>query len=244
MVKRLLGRKLGMTQVYLEKGECLPVTVIEAGPCKVIQVKTGDRDGYSALQLAFGSRRARRRSRAELGHLVPKAPDAKPEQRKKALTRQIKDMKESPEVLREVPWDGKEEVKVGDEINVSIFEGWKKIDVIGTSKGRGFAGAVARWGFHGSPAPHQERAPGSIIGGQEGGKAGHVVKGKKMAGHWGVERNTSRNLEVVQIDQKRNLLLVKGAVPGPTGGILMLKESHWVPPKKSIVVSKRQKRKK
>ena len=246
MVAHLLGRKVGMTQVYNEKGRCFPVTVIEAGPCTVTQVKTRENDGYNALQISFGTRKSKNVSRAELGHLVPKR-DGKPEDRKKQLDKGIRDLKTAPETLREVPWDGKEEVKRGDEIKVSIFENWKKIDVEGFSKGRGFMGVIRHWGFHRQPATHgcsdRERAPGSLIGGQEGGKAGHVVKGKKMPGVWGNEKITSRNLDVVKINADKNLILVHGAVPGPNGGIVFLKESHWVAPKPSTVVSKKKGRK-
>ncbi len=242
MVTRLIGRKLGMSQTYDEKGRCFSVTVIQAGPCTVTQLKTKARDGYSALQIAFGKRRPKNVSRAVMGHLTPKA-EAKPEERRKSLDRAIKEAKEAPEVLREIPWDEKEALKVGDTISVDIFEKMKKVDVIGTSKGRGFMGVVRRWGFHGLPATHgqsdRERAPGSL--GRQHSISQGVYPGKRMAGHWGVEQVTSRNLEVVRINKEKNLLAVYGAVPGPTGGIVLVKESHWVPPKPPTVVSKKQK---
>jgi large subunit ribosomal protein L3 len=241
MVTRLIGRKLGMTQIYSEKGQCFPVTVIEAGPCTVTQVKTKEKDGYAALQIAFGKRRSKNVSRAELGHLVPRG-DVKPEDRRKALDRQLKEMKTCPEIVREIPWDGKEALKVGDALTVAVFEGWKKVDVEGTSKGRGFMGVVRRWGFHGLPATHgqsdRERAPGSL--GRQHSISQGVPPGKKMAGHWGVEQVTSRNLDLVQINKDKNLLFVHGAVPGPTGGLVLVRESHWVAPKPSTVVSKKQ----
>ena len=242
MVTRLLGRKLGMTQIYNEKGQCFPVTVVEAGPCTVTQVKTADKDGYNAVQIAFGARRPKNVSKAELGHLVPRG-DVKPQDRPKALERQIKEIKRVPEVLREIPWDGKEAVKVGDKIDCSIFESWKKIDVVGTSKGRGFMGVVRRHGFHGLPATHgqsdRERAPGSL--GRQHSISQGVYPGKKMAGHWGVENVTMKNLDVVKVDKQKNLVFVQGAVPGPTGGLVLLKEAHWAPPKPSTVVSKKAK---
>ena len=242
MVTRLLGRKLGMTQVFTDKGQCFPVTVIEAGPCTVTQVKTTDKDGYAALQISFGSRRAKNVSKAQLGHLIP-VGDLKPEERKKALDRQLKEVKTAPQVLREIPWDGKEEVKVGAKIDCGIFESWKKIDVEGISKGRGFMGVVRRWGFHGLPATHgqsdRERAPGSL--GRQHSISQGVYPGKKMAGHWGHEQVTSRNLDVVKVQKDKNLVFVHGAVPGPTGGIVLLRESHWTAPKPSTVVSKKQK---
>jgi large subunit ribosomal protein L3 len=242
MVTRLLGRKLGMTQVYNDKGQAFPVTVLQAGPCKVTQVKTADRDGYSALQIAFGARRRKNVSKAELGHLVPKN-DVKPEDRPKALERQIKELKEVPEIIREIPWDGKETVKVGDVLDCGIFESFKKIDVVGTSKGRGFMGVVRRWGFHGLPATHgqsdRERAPGSL--GRQHSISQGVYPGKKMAGHWGVEQVTSKNLDVVKVVKDKNLVYVHGAVPGPQGGLVLLKEAHWTAPKPSTVVSKKAK---
>jgi large subunit ribosomal protein L3 len=240
MVTRLLGRKLGMTQVYTEKGQCYSCTVIEAGPCTVTQVKTQAKDGYNAVQIAFGSRRSKNVSRAEMGHLIPKG-DIKPQDRPKALDRQLKEVKKAPEVIREVPWDGKEDLKVGATVNVGIFENMKRVDVVGTSKGRGFMGVVRRWGFHGLPATHgqsdRERAPGSL--GRQHSISQGVYPGKRMAGHWGVEKVTSKNLCVVKILKDKNLILVEGSVPGPTGGIVLVKESNWTPPKPSTVVSKK-----
>ncbi len=240
MVTRLLGRKLGMTQVYNDKGQCFSCTVIEAGPCAVTQVKTKAKDGYDALQIAFGEKRAKNATRAEMGHLIPKG-DIKPEDRPKALDRQLKEVKKAPEVLREVPWDGKEEVKVGSKLDVGMFEKMIRVDVVGTSKGRGFMGGVRRWGFHGLPATHgmsdRERAPGSL--GRQHSISQGVYPGKRMAGHWGVERNTSKNLVVVKILKDKNVILVEGSVPGPTGGIVMVQESKWTPPKPSTVVSKK-----
>jgi len=242
MVSRLIGRKLGMTQVYSEKGQCFPVTVIEAGPCTVTQVKTLDKDGYTALQIGFGVRRRKNISRAEVGHLIPKG-ELKPEERKKAFDRQSKETKDVPEVLREIPWDGKESIKIGDRIDLSIFEGFKKVDVIGISKGRGFMGVVRRWGFHGLPATHgqsdRERAPGSL--GRQHSISQGVYPGKKMAGHWGVEQVTSKNLDVIKLQKDKNLILVQGAVAGPMGGIVIVRESNWTPPRPSTVVSKKQK---
>ena len=242
MVTRLLGRKMGMTQIYNDKGQCFPVTVIEAGPCTVTQVKTKEKDGYAAVQISFGTRRSKNISRAEMGHIIPKG-DLKPEERKKAFDRQLKETKNAPEILREIPWDGKEDLKVGDVLDCGVFESFKKIDVVGTSKGRGFMGVVRRWGFHGLPATHgqsdRERAPGSL--GRQHSISQGVYPGKKMAGHWGVEQVTSKNLGVVKVQKDKNLVYVHGAVPGPTGGIVLLKEAHWTAPKPSTVVSKKTK---
>jgi large subunit ribosomal protein L3 len=242
MVTRLLGRKLGMTQVYNEKGQCFPVTVLEAGPCAVTQVKTKAKDGYNAVQISFGTRRSKNVSRAEMGHIIPKG-DLKPEERKKAFDRQLKETKSSPQILREIPWDGKEDLKVGTKLDVGMFESFKKVDVVGTSKGRGFMGVVRRWGFHGLPATHgqsdRERAPGSL--GRQHSISQGVYPGKKMAGHWGVEQVTSRNLDVVKVHKEKHLIFVQGGVPGPTGGLVLIKESTWTAPKPSTVVSKKTK---
>ena len=240
MLTRLLGRKLGMSQIYNETGRCFPVTIIEAGPCTVTQVKTKDKDGYAAVQISFGTRRSKNISRAEMGHIIPKG-DLKPEERKKAFDRQLKETKSAPEILREIPWDGKEEIKVGAKLDVGIFESYKKVDVVGTSKGRGFMGVVRRWGFHGLPATHgqsdRERAPGSL--GRQHSISQGVYPGKKMAGHWGHEQVTVKNLDVIRVDKEKNLIFVQGGVPGPTGTYVLVKESHWVPPKPSTVVSKK-----
>jgi large subunit ribosomal protein L3 len=242
MVTRLLGRKLGMTQIYNDKGQCFPVTVIQAGPCTVRQVKTQGNDGYSALQISFGSRKIKNVSRAEVGHLVPRG-EAKADVRRKAVDRAFKEIKDAPEALREIPWDGKEDLKVGATLDVGIFESFKKVDVVGTSKGRGFMGVVRRWGFHGLNATHgmsdRERAPGSL--GRQHSISQGVYPGKKMAGHWGAEQVTSRNLDVVRVDKAKNLIYVHGAVAGPTGGIVLVTEAHWTAPKPSTVVSKKTK---
>ncbi len=242
MLKSLLGRKVGMTRIYDEKGRCWPVTVIEAGPCVVLQVKTKSVDGYDAVQVGFGERRRKNTPRAQQGHEVPRPEGQKPEERKKQLDQDLKHLRPAG-YIREIPWDGKDEVKVGQKINASIFEGWKKVDVEGTTKGRGFMGVVRRHGFHGLPATHgqsdRERAPGAL--GRQHSISQGVPPGKKMAGHWGDERATSRNLDVVKVAADRNLVFVHGAVPGPNGGYVVLKESHWTPPKVSLVVSKKTK---
>ena len=246
--KALVGRKLGMTQIYREDGSCIPVTVLEAGPCTVTQVKTEEKDGYAALQVSFGSRKKRPRNatRPLLGHLIPKKEDADAQARRKQLDQAIANLKEIPETIREIPAGSAPEAKVGDVINVEILESFKKIDITARSKGRGFNSAIARWGYGRQPASHgsgnRERSPGSLSGGVQGGKTGGVVMGKKMAGHWGNETVTSRNLDISHIDKENNLLCVNGSVPGPTGGIVMIKESHWVPPKSSTVLSKKKKK--
>ena len=242
MVTRLLGRKVGMTQIYTEKGQCVPVTVVEAGPCTVLQVKTKERDGYTALQICFGERKRHTVARAELGHLIPPVEKQTPEERKKQVAAESKKLR-PPELVAEIPWDGKEEVKVGDQITVSIFENWKKVDVVGKSKGRGFMGVVRRWGFHGLNATHgmsdRERAPGSL--GRQHSISQGVYPGKRMAGHWGQERVTQKNLDLVRVIKDKHLIFVNGAVPGANGDFVMIQESHWTAPKPSTVVSKKQK---
>ena len=202
MLTGILGRKLGMTQVFTENGKAEAVTLIEAGPCKVVQLKTETTDGYNAAQLGFGV--AKKLTRAVQGH--------------------CKDMG-SPRYLKEIRLDSAEGVSEGDTLDVSIFSAGDRVDISGISKGRGFAGVVKRHGFAGGPKTHGQsdrlRAPGSI---GSGTTPGRVLKGKKMAGHMGVEKITVRNLEVIKADTERNLLMVRGAVPGMTKGLVVVKK--------------------
>ena len=198
----LIGRKRGMTRVFTEQGESIPVTVIEVDPNRVTQVKTVENDGYNALQVTLGTKRTRLLTKPEAGHFSNAEVEA-------------------GEGLWELRLDGDEgtDLETGAELNVEQFETGQKVDVTGTSKGKGFAGAVKRHNFKMQDATHgnslSHRAPGSIGQCQTPGR---VFKGKKMAGHMGDERVTTQNLEVVQIDAERNLLLIKGAVPGANGG--------------------------
>ena len=198
----LIGRKRGMTRVFTEQGESIPVTVIEVSPNRVTQVKTVENDGYSALQVTLGTKRTRLVTKPEAGHFSNAEVEA-------------------GEGLWELRLDGDEgtDLETGAELNVEQFETGQKVDVTGTSKGKGFAGAVKRHNFSMQDATHgnslSHRAPGSIGQCQTPGR---VFKGKKMAGHMGDERVTTQNLEVVRIDAERNLLLIKGAVPGANGG--------------------------
>lgn len=212
MVEGLIGKKIGMTQSFDEEGNVIPVTVIKAGPCTVIQKKTKEKDGYSALQLGFVEERpAKKASKALLGHL------------KKSKAAPIK-------LLREFRFDDQEqveEVKEGDQFFADIFQEGEKVHVVGTSKGKGFAGVVKRWGFRGGKASHGSmfhRAPGSI-----GASAfpSRVVKGKRLPGHMGQRRATVRNLTVIQADKEHNLLVVKGAIPGAKGGFLLIKKASF-----------------
>ncbi|MCL2680096.1 MAG: 50S ribosomal protein L3 [Coriobacteriia bacterium] len=203
MAQKLLGRKLGMTQVWTEEGNLLPVTVIEAGPCVVTQVKTADKEGYDALQVGFGDIREKLVTKPKAGHFAKAGVDPRRH-------------------LAEFRLDGPAELKVGDVIDASIFADTKKVSVSGVSKGKGFAGVIKRHNFAGGPGGHGSRfhrRPGSI--GQAATPA-KVFKGKKMPGHMGVDKVTVKNLSVVKVDAEQNLLLVKGAVPGGKNALLTI----------------------
>ncbi|MHB9031468.1 MAG: 50S ribosomal protein L3 [Anaerolineae bacterium] len=200
----ILGKKIGMTRIFTEKGEVVPVTVIQAGPCYVTQIKTVATDGYNAIQLGFGI--AKRLTKAETGHLgeLPKVRN-----------------------LKEVRTDDIDKYTLGQVIDASLFAAGDLVDVTGVSKGKGFAGGVKRHHFSGGPKTHgasdRTRAPGAIGAGTTPGR---VLKGLRMAGHMGAEQRTVLNQEVVSVDTERNLVLVKGAVPGATNGLLMLRKAH------------------
>ena len=207
MTMGLVGRKCGMTRVFTDEGVSIPVTVIEAQPNRITQVKTVDTDGYRALQVSAGSRKASRVSRPEAGHFAAAKVEA-------------------GDLMTEFRLDDADEgeFEAGAELKVDLFEEGQKVDVIGTSIGKGFAGTVKRHNFsmqdatHGNSLAH--RAPGSIGQNQTPGR---VFKGKKMSGHMGNVRRTIQNLEVVRIDTERNLLLIKGAVPGSKGGRVIVR---------------------
>ncbi len=203
MLRGFLGKKVGMSRVFQENGRVVPVTMIQAGPCSVTQIKTRETDGYQALQLGFDP--VKKLNKPETGHL-----------------------KGSPAVrhLREVKADDVSEFELGQQLKVDIFEPGELVDVIGTSRGRGFAGTMKRHGFGGGPRTHGQsdraRAPGSIGGGTTPGK---VFKGLKMSGHMGNARITVKNLEIVQVDAERNLLFLKGGVPGAPNGLLIIRRT-------------------
>ena len=202
MQKGILGKKIGMTQLFTEVGLAIPVTVIEAGPCVVVQKKTVDTDGYEAIQIGFGERRERLFSKPLKGHFTKSGV---------RLTR----------YLRELRVEDLDSFQVGQEIKADIFAEGEKVDVVGTSKGRGFSGGIKRHGFHRGPMAHgskYHRRPGSL--GAKG--PARVYKGRKLPGHLGSVRITVQNLEVVKADGERNLLAVKGAVPGPKGGLVLV----------------------
>ncbi len=205
--KGILGRKIGMTQVWDSENRIVPVTVIQAGPCRVVQLKTPERDGYAAVQLAFGDVKAARLSKPELGHL--KKADAPPARH-----------------LAELRVDDLSGFELGQVLNADLFEAGERVDVTGISKGKGFAGAMQRHNFKGQGASHgnhkKHRSPGSI-----GACAtpARVFKGMRMAGQYGNTRITTQNLEIVSGDAERGLILVKGSVPGPNGCVLFLRNA-------------------
>jgi large subunit ribosomal protein L3 len=209
-MKGILGKKVGMTQVFDEQGEVVPVTVIEAGPCFVAQVKTVERDGYTAVQMGFGETKPKHLTRPQLKHL------------EKSDLPALRNLREFRMLDDEKP--GFEE---GQRVAVDIFEVGESVDVTGTSKGRGFTGVVKRYGFRGGPKTHGQsdrlRTPGSIGACTTPGR---VFKGKRMPGRLGNERVTAQNLKVVLVDPERNLLAVRGAVPGAKNGLLMIRQAR------------------
>ncbi len=207
MFKGLIGKKIGMTQVFDENGVALPVTIIEAGPCYVTQIRRPEKEGYSAVQLGFEEVHPKRLTGGQLGHL--KARNLPP-------LRFLREFRvKSPDV------------NIGDKITVEVFQVGERVDVIGISKGKGFQGGVKRYGFGGGPKTHGQsdrwRAPGSR---GSGTTPGRVYKGARGPGHMGRVRVTAQNLKVVLVDAERNLLAVNGAVPGPKGGLVMIKEAR------------------
>ncbi len=209
-MKGILGKKVGMTQIFSERGEVVPVTVIEAGPCFVAQIKTVERDGYAAVQLGFEETKPKRLTQPQLRHLQKSNLPA---------LRHLRELRVSVDELTDL--------EEGQEVTVDIFEKGEMVDVTGTSKGRGFAGVVKRHGFSGGPKTHgqsdRHRAPGSIGACTTPGR---VFKGMRMAGRMGGERVTAQSLEVVLVDPERNLLAVKGSVPGAKNGLLLIRQAR------------------
>jgi large subunit ribosomal protein L3 len=204
----LIGKKVGMTQFYNAEGNVIPVTVIQTGPCVVVQKKENAKDGYSAIQVGFGSKKNQRVNKPEQGHMA-------------------KAGKGAFEVLKEFRLDDVSQFQVGQEIKAAeLFKTGDRVDVSGTSKGHGFAGVIKRWsfgGFPGSHGTHEYFRHGGSIGNRS--FPGRVRKGKKMAGHWGNEQISVQNLEVVDIRPEANLMLVKGAVPGTKQGIVVVRRA-------------------
>ncbi len=206
MKKALIGKKVGMTQIFDENGVVIPVTVIEAGPCVVAQIKTLENDGYEAVQLGFGEVKENKLNKPEKGHFAKANVTAKRH-------------------LREFRLDSIEGIKVGDELKADVFAAGEKIDVQGTSKGKGFQGVIKRHGQHRGPMGHgsmYHRRPGSM---GPTSTPGRVFKGKKLPGHMGRVTVTIQNLDVVKVDMDKNVILVKGSVPGAKGSILKIKSA-------------------
>jgi large subunit ribosomal protein L3 len=203
MIQGLMGKKLGMTQLFADDGTVEAVTAIEAGPCTVTQIKSKDKDGYNAVQLGFES--AKRLNKPERGHL-----------KKLGLYKH----------LREFRVEDTSQIQIGQRFDAGLFQPGDLVHITATSKGKGFAGVVKRWGFAGGPKTHgqsdRHRAPGSIGGGTDPGR---VLKGHKMAGHMGNQRVTTRNLKVLRAIAEQNLLLVRGAVPGARNGLLLINKA-------------------
>ncbi|MDH3272592.1 MAG: 50S ribosomal protein L3 [Gemmatimonadota bacterium] len=200
----LIGKKVGMTRIFDEAGVQIPVTVIEAGPCPIVGMRSSDEDGYQAVQLGFGAKKAKRTSQAEMGHAAKAGLEA------------------APRLMREFRIGDDEEYEVGQQLTVEQFEAGDRVKVTGRSKGRGFQGVVKRHGFRGRPSTHghpMSRNPGSLGPGTDPSR---VIKGKKLPGRMGGNRTTIRNLQVVRVDNERNLLFVKGGVPGARDGYVLI----------------------
>lgn len=223
MSKTLLGRKIGMSRYFLEDGTNIPVTVVEAGPCVVTQVKTEDTDGYNAVQIGFEDVRPGRATMPIIGH------DAKAGTAPKRFHREVRLEEET-------------ELEAGQTLDVSVFEEVMFVDVVGTSKGKGFQGGMKRHNFKGLEASHgvkrRHRSPGSINGHATNlGTGPKLKKGKRMAGQMGNKQITCRSLPVINIDSERNLLLVKGAIPGPNNGMILIREAKRLNRKKQNAAS-------
>ena len=224
----LLGKKVGMTQVYDEGGVVVPVTVVQAGPCVVLQVRTPERDGYEAVQLGYADKPRRLASRAERGHVAAISSKRQRQRQAAGVEAGPKPDCEPKRFVKEFRTDGEQHgLSVGTTLTVEAFAEVKRVDVIGTSKGRGTTGVMKRHNFQGQPAAHGakkvHRLPGSIGASADPSR---VFKGKKMAGRYGAERVTTRNLRVVRVDAENNLLLIEGAIPGPNGGYVMVRQTN------------------
>ena len=217
-MKGILGKKVGMTQVFSERGEAIPVTVIEAGPCFVAQIKTVEQDGYAAVQLGFEETKPKRLTQPQLKHLQKSNLPA---------LRHLRELRVADDELASF--------EEGQKLTVDIFEEGEMVDVTGTSKGRGFAGVVKRYGFRGGPKTHgqsdRQRAPGSVGACTTPGR---VFKGKRMPGRMGGERVTTQTLQVVLVDPERNLLALRGAVPGSKNGLLLIREARKTQLRKKV----------
>lgn len=226
--KGLLGRKVGMTQVFDADGTVVPVTVIEAGPCKVLALRSPERDGYSAVQVGFLDKPRRLASRAVRGQVASLESKRSKRLAEAGVVAGVKPNCEPKRFVREFRGTS-EGVEVGQDFSVSLFEGVERVDVTGTTKGRGTAGVMKRHGFKGQRASHGVKKVHRHQGGTSMNTSpARVFKGKRMAGRYGNERSTMRNLKVVRIDAENNLLLVRGAVPGPNGTLLVVQQTNLI----------------
>lgn len=202
----LIGKKIGMTRIFDEVGTAISVTIVEAGPCPVLQIKSEDTDGYAAVQLGFGAQKDSRSSKAEKGHAAKAGVEV------------------APRIVREFSVSDDDEYELGQSLTVELFGPGESVKVTGTSKGKGFQGVVKRWGFAGRPASHghpMSRVPGSMGPGTDPSR---VIKGKKLPGRMGGKRVTIRNLTIVRVDSERNLLFIKGGVPGSRNSYLLIQK--------------------
>lgn len=202
----LIGKKIGMTRIFDEVGTAISVTIVEAGPCPVLQIKNEDTDGYAAVQLGFGAQKDSRASKAEKGHAAKAGVEV------------------APRIVREFSVSDDDEYEIGQSLTVELFGPGESVKVTGTSKGKGFQGVVKRWGFAGRPASHghsMSRTPGSMGPGTDPSR---VIKGKKLPGRMGGKRVTIRNLTIVRVDSERNLLFIKGGVPGSRNSYLLIQK--------------------
>jgi large subunit ribosomal protein L3 len=251
MAPGLLGLKVGMTQVYDEKGKLNPVTVLQVGPCPVLQVRNQERHGYDAIQLGFIDKPRNKATRGERGHVAAQMESYR--RRYMAAAGVVIPPKadvEPQRYIREFRLDKPADVVVGKVLTAAeVFQEVKRVDVVGTSKGRGTAGAMKRWRFSGLPASHgvkkHHRSPGSIGSMASNRGSGRPKKGHKMAGRYGHERVTVRNLDIVKIDGENHLILVKGAVPGPNGSLVLIrptnKKAQPKPPEEVAAAGKKKK---
>ena len=207
MQKALIGKKIGMTQIFDEKGKVIPVTVVEAGPCNVVTKKTIENDGYEAVQLGFGDLKVQYVNKPMMGHF--KKNDVAPKK-----------------TLKEFKFSDMDSFEIGSTLTVEIFEIGEKVDVVGTSKGKGTAGSIKRWNFSRLKESHGSGPVGRHVGSiGSSASPGKVIKGKKFAGHMGCDRVTVQNLTVAKIDAENNLIAIKGAIPGPKGGLVFIHDS-------------------
>ncbi|HTI52093.1 MAG TPA: 50S ribosomal protein L3 [Planctomycetaceae bacterium] len=227
----LLGRKVGMTQIFTEDGSAVPVTVIEAGPCVVLQVRTVENDGYTSVQVGFGEKPRRLATRSERGHVAAIGSKRAKARAAAGITAPPKAGCEPARFVREFRVEASDAAcEVGQKLTVALLAEITHVDVIGLNKGRGTAGVMKQHNFHGLRASHgvqrHHRAGGSIGShGTDRGHSGKIKKGKRMSGRWGNERVTVRNLKVVRIDEDSNVILVNGSVPGPNGGYVMVRQT-------------------